>query len=49
MAAALTHLASPPVVNATDTDWHHHRDALGGHEVQVEFLCPTEMARLDWD
>lgn len=46
VAATLTHPANPPVVNATDTDWHHHREILKGHGVQVEFLCPTEMARL---
>lgn len=46
VAAALAHPANPPVVNATDTDWHHHRDALAGHGVRVKFLCPAEMARL---
>lgn len=45
VAAALTHPARPPVVNATDTDWHHHRDALASHGVLVAFICPTEMTR----
>ena len=45
VAVALTHEANPPVVNATDTDWHHHHEALTRHGVRVEFLCPTEMAR----
>ncbi|GAB2695781.1 hypothetical protein GCM10011495_10050 [Hymenobacter frigidus] len=46
VAAALTHPAKPPVVNATDTDWHHHHAALSRQGVQVEFLCPAEMTRL---
>jgi hypothetical protein len=45
VAAALTHPARPPVVNATDTDWHHHHAALQQHGVTVEFLCPAEMTR----
>ncbi len=47
VAAARTHPARPPVVNATDTDWHHHRAALAHHGVTVEFLCPAEMTRPD--
>lgn len=45
VAAALTHPARPPVVNATDSDWHYHREALEQHGVQIEFLCPAEMNR----
>lgn len=45
VAAARTHPAAPPVVNATDTDWHHHRDALAAHGVQIEFICLAEMTR----
>lgn len=45
VAAALTHAANPPVVNAVDTDWHAHYTALVGHGVRVEFLCPAEMTR----
>ena len=44
-AAALTHPANPPVVNAKDNDWHEHHEALGRHGVRIEFLCPEEMAR----
>ncbi|MGI4883605.1 MAG: hypothetical protein ACRYFR_01440 [Janthinobacterium lividum] len=43
VAAALTHEANPPIVNATDSDWHHHHEALGRHGVRVEFICPAEM------
>ncbi|MDO7876737.1 hypothetical protein Q5H93_18475 [Hymenobacter sp. ASUV-10] len=45
VAAALTHPARPPVVNATDSDWHHHREALAQQGVRIEFLCPAEMDR----
>lgn len=45
VAVALTHPAEPPVVNATDKDWHEHRAALVAHGVRVEFLCPAEMTR----
>ncbi|RZK23522.1 MAG: hypothetical protein EOO56_04780 [Hymenobacter sp.] len=45
VAAALTHAARPPVVNACDKDWHEHREALSQHGVTVEFLCPEEMTR----
>ncbi len=43
VAAARTHLANPPVVNATDSDWHHAYPALVRHGVRVEFICPAEM------
>lgn len=45
VAAARTHPARPPVVNATDSDWHHHREALERHGVRIDFICPAEMDR----
>lgn len=45
VAAALTHPARPPIVNASDTDWHEHREPLNAHGVTIEFICPEEMAR----
>ena len=45
VAAARTHAANPPVVNATDRDWHEHLPALTQHGVRVEFVCPQEMTR----
>ena len=45
VAAARTHHAAPPVVNACDKDWHEHHEALARHGVIVEFLCPEEMTR----
>lgn len=43
VAAARTHPASPYIVNATDSDWHHAQADLARHGVQVEFICPAEM------
>lgn len=31
------------VLNATDTDWWHHRQALGENGVEVRFLCSELM------
>lgn len=45
VAAARTHPAAPPVVNACDKDWHEHHAALSRHGVAIEFLCPEEMIR----
>ena len=45
VAAALTHEANPPIVNATDTDWHQHHEALRVNGIRIEFLCLDEMTR----
>lgn len=45
VAAALTHPANPPVVVATDKDWHHDYAALIQYGVRMEFICPAEMTR----
>ncbi|MDO7884189.1 hypothetical protein [Hymenobacter cheonanensis] len=45
VAAALTHAANPPIVNATDTDWHKDHAALNRNGVQIEFLCMEEMTK----
>jgi len=45
VAAALTHPANPPVINAKDKDWHEHFEALTAHGVEIKFLCPEEMTR----
>ncbi len=34
-----------PILNATDTDWQHFRDALHRHGVTVEFICPGFIQR----
>jgi len=33
------------VLNATDTDWHHHHDALTECGVRIHYLCPDAMKR----
>ena len=45
VAVALASGASPPVWNASDTDWWQHRDALEKHGVAVHFICPELMER----
>lgn len=39
VAVALAAGDSPPVFNASDTDWWHAREVLGEHGVTVRFLC----------
>jgi len=43
VAVALASSDSPPIVNATDTDWWLFREALARHGVTIEFLCPDLM------
>lgn len=45
VAAALTHSANPPIVNATDTDWHKDHAPLTRNGVRIEFLCMEEMTK----
>jgi len=37
--AALANREAVPVVNATDSDWLHHREILEANGVQIKFLC----------
>lgn len=46
VALTLTHPERPPIVNATDTDWHKDLVALTRNGVRVEFICPAEMTRV---
>ena len=39
VAVVLASGTSPMVLNASDTDWWHHRRALERHGVRVDFLC----------
>jgi hypothetical protein len=43
VAAALGCNPVAEVLNATDTDWWHHREALVDNGVEVRFLCPELM------
>lgn len=33
----------PTVLNATDTDWWHHRESLARNDIDIAFLCPELM------
>ena len=33
----------PPILNASDTDWWHYRQALRRHGIQIQYLCPELM------
>ena len=43
VAVALASGTTPKVLNASDTDWWHHRQALRQNGVEVVFLCPDLM------
>ncbi|MFN8557994.1 MAG: hypothetical protein U0531_11845 [Dehalococcoidia bacterium] len=43
VAVALASNHQPAVLNATDTDWYHHREALGRYGLRITFLCPELM------
>ena len=43
VAVALASETEPEVLNASDTDWWHHRQALQQHGVEIVFLCPELM------
>lgn len=45
VAVAIATGTVPPVVNASDTDWWNHREALARHGVEIEFLCPELMPK----
>jgi len=40
VAVALASGTNPSVLNAVDSDWWNHREALRAAKVTVEFLCP---------
>ncbi len=39
-AVAVAHHEHPPILNATDSDWWYHREALACHNIRVECICP---------
>lgn len=43
VAVALASKEQPPILNAADTDWWEHREALNRHGVEIRFLCPELM------
>ena len=43
VAVALASGTKPAILNASDTDWWHHRSGLHRNGVDVTFLCPELM------
>jgi hypothetical protein len=43
VAVAIASVERPPILNASDTDWWNHRDALSRHGVTIRFLCQELM------
>ena len=43
VAVALTSGESPPILNASDSDWWIHKEALERNGVILRFLCPELM------
>lgn len=43
VAVAIASGESPPILNASDTDWWSHQEALSRNGVEVQFLCPELM------
>lgn len=46
VAVARVHPDHPPIINAVDTDWHIHQQALAGYHVVIEEICPDDIRRL---
>lgn len=46
VAVARAHQDKPPILQALDSEWWGHRQALLDNGVTVEFLCPTEISAL---
>lgn len=40
------HSENPPILDAVDTDWWHHRQALNNNNVIIEFICLDDIQRL---
>lgn len=45
VAPTRTHAASPPIFNATTTDWHKDYPPLTHNGVRIELLCPESMTK----
>lgn len=44
VAVALAHDPTPPIVNATDTDWAQERERLAAGGITMQELCPDFIA-----
>lgn len=45
VAVALVAGEKPPILNAVDSDWWHHRAVLAAAGLNIEFLCPQHAPR----
>lgn len=43
VAVAVASGESPPILNASDSDWWNYRNALDRHGITIQFLCPELM------
>lgn len=43
VAVAIASGEEPPILNASDTDWWHHRLSLESYGIRIDFLCPELM------
>jgi hypothetical protein len=46
VAVALAHQPTPPIVDATDTDWEQARELLLRHGIVVQELCPEYIQKI---
>lgn len=44
VAVAIASHNAPQVLNAVDSDWWEHREALSHHGIRIGFLCPQHMS-----
>ncbi|HSW64502.1 MAG TPA: hypothetical protein VLH56_14535 [Dissulfurispiraceae bacterium] len=44
VAVATASKHKPKILNASDTDWWHYREALQANGVKINFLCPELMS-----
>ena len=45
VAVVLASNHNPSILNASDTDWWHYREALERNDIKVIFLCPELMRK----
>lgn len=43
VAVAIASGSAPKILNASDTDWRDHRQALERNGVEIDFICPDLM------
>ena len=49
VAVSLTHADKPPILNAVDSDWANHHEALTAHGVTILYICPEYTSPDDED